>query len=479
MKEKTIYFAKNVENWDEITDVVVIGSGFAGLTAAIEAHNSGASVIILEKMMAAGGNSIISDGGIAAAGTKLQKIYKIKDSPELMYKDMLKAGLGINNPELVKVLVNNANDAFQWSIDYLGVEYLDRIDIFGGHSVPRCYTAKNITGTTIIKKQMQKIGELGMEVRFKSYLKGLIQASDGKIVGVVVRENYDYKDSQKGDDRYIKAEKGVILASGGFGSDVNFRVAQDPRLTEKIGTTNKPFATSEVIKQSIKAGAMPVQLSQIQLGPWASPDEKGYGVGPQFSEYIVFQYGIIVDPDTGERFVNELADRKVLSDQLLSIGHPCIGIADSRAVKESGWNIDSGIKKKVVRKFETLKDLANFYKIPQKDLEKTLNNFNGNFVDGIDKYFGKPLIENSKPIVNPPYYAMRLWPKVHFTMGGIRIDSRARVIDVDGNAIENLYAAGEVTGGVHGASRLGSCSITECMVFGRIAGKNIANGLKD
>jgi flavocytochrome c len=478
MKEKNLYIAKNVENWDEITDVIVIGSGFAGLTAAIEAHNCGASVVILEKMMASGGNSIISDGGIAAPSTKLQKKYGITDSPEMMYKDMLKAGLGINNPELVKVLVNNANDVFQWSIDYLGVEYLDRIDIFGGHSVPRCYTSKNITGATIIKKQMKKINELGMEVRFKSYLKSLIQDSTGKIVGVVVRENYDYKDSQKGKDIYIKAEKGVILASGGFASDVDFRVAQDPRLTEKIGTTSKPFATSEVIKQSIKAGAMPIQLSQIQLGPWASPDEKGYGVGPQFSEYIVFQYGIIVDPDTGKRFVNELADRKILSDQLLSIGHPCIGIADSKAVKESGWSIDAGIKKKVVKEFDTLTELASFYKIPLKDLETTLNNFNENFSEGVDKYFGKPLIENSSPIASSPYYAMRLWPKVHFTMGGIRIDSKARVIDIDGNAIENLYAAGEVTGGVHGASRLGSCAITECLVFGRIAGKNIVNSFK-
>lgn len=473
MREKTIYFEENIESWDEITDVVVVGSGFAGLTAAIEARNAGASVIILEKMRAVGGNSIISDGGIAAPGTNLQKKYGINDSPEMMYKDMLKAGQGINYPELVRVLVDNANDAFQWSIDYLGVEYLDRIDIFGGHSVPRCYTAKNITGSTIIKKQMEKINELGMEVRFKSYLKGLVQDSMGRIFGVVVREDYDYKDSQRGRDRYIKAEKGVILASGGFGSDVDFRVAQDPRLTEEIGTTNKPFATSEVIKQSVRAGAMPVQLSHIQLGPWASPDEKGYGVGPQFSEYIVFQYGIIVDPVTGKRFVNELADRKILSDQLLSIGHPCIGIADSKAVKESGWDINASMKKKVVRKFDTLKELASFYKIPHKDLEETLNNFNGNFVEGVDKNFGKPLIENATPIVAPPYYAIRLWPKVHFTMGGIRIDTNAQVIGIDGNIIENLYAAGEITGGVHGASRLGSCAITECMVFGRIAGKNI------
>jgi len=160
MKENTMIFEDKINNWDEVTDVVVIGSGFAGLSAAIEAHKGGASVIVLEKMKASGGNSIISDGGIAAPGTDLQKKYGINDSADMMYEDMLKAGLGLNVPELVRVLVDNARDTFEWSIDYLGVEYLDRVDLFGGHSVPRCYTAKNITGATIIRKQIEKMNEL-------------------------------------------------------------------------------------------------------------------------------------------------------------------------------------------------------------------------------------------------------------------------------------------------------------------------------
>lgn len=478
MTGKAHIFEENIERWDETIDVIVVGSGFAGLTAAIESHNNGASTLVLEKMNAAGGNSIISDGGIAAPGTELQKKYGFVDSPDMMYEDMMKAGLGINYPELVRVVVDNARDVFQWSVDYLEVEYLDRIDIFGGHSVHRCYTAKNITGATIIKKQMEKISELGIEVRFKSYLKNLVVDSNERVCGVVVREDYDYKDPEKGKDRYIKAEKGVILATGGFGADVDFRSSQDPRLTGKIGTTNKPFATSEVIKESINIGAMPVQLSHIQLGPWASPDEAGYGVGPMFSEYIVFQYGVIVDPAIGKRFVNELADRKTLSDKLLSIGHPCIGIADSKAVREAGWNIDSGLKRKVVRKFDSLEEMADFYGISKEGIRETIDRFNENFKDGVDRDFGKPLIENSSPICEAPYYAMRLWPKVHFTMGGIRIDADARVISIEGDVIKGLYAAGEVTGGVHGASRLGSCAITECMVFGKIAGKNIVNQIK-
>ena len=151
-------------DWNEKTDVIVIGSGFAGLAAAIEAKNSGSNVIVLEKMRVAGGNSVISDGGIAAPDTVMQKELGISDSAELMYDDMMKAGLGINDPELVKVVADNAYDSFKWSRDYLGVEYLDRIDQFGGHSVPRCYAAKNVSGSTIIKAQLEKAKELGVVI---------------------------------------------------------------------------------------------------------------------------------------------------------------------------------------------------------------------------------------------------------------------------------------------------------------------------
>lgn len=474
MKDNSLVLDKAIARWHEEIDVVVVGSGFAGLSAALEAHETGASVVVLEKMKSYGGNSIISDGGIAAPGTKLQRKYNITDFPDRMYEDMLKAGLGINYPELVRVLVDKANDAFEWSIDYLGVDYLDRVDIFGGHSVPRCYTAKGVTGATIIKKQIEKIKELNIGLRFRAYLKNLVSNSNGRICGVVIRQGYDHKDPEIGRDIYIKAKKGVILAAGGFGADIGFRMTQDPRLTEKISTTNKPFATAEVIKQAINAGAVPVQLSHIQLGPWASPDEKGYGDGPQFSEYIVFQYGIVIDSATGSRFVNELSDRKTLSDKILAIGHPVIGIADAKAVKQSGWNIAGAIRKGVVNIFDTLKELAAFYDIPYQNIQETIEDFNKSFINGFDKSFGKPLIENASPIVNPPYYAMRLWPKVHFTMGGIRINVDSQVIDLEGNIIQGLYAAGEITGGVHGASRLGSCSITDCIVFGRIAGKKAA-----
>jgi len=464
--------------WDESFDVIVIGTGFAGLTAAIEAANSGASVVILEKMKGPGGNSLISDGGMAAACTLEQTKAGINDSADLMYSDMMKAGMYINHPELVRTLTDHSNEVFKWSRDYLGVKYLERIDIFGGHSVPRCYTAENVSGVTIIKKLMEKIRQLSIPIHFQNKLKDFVFDKNHRICGVVAQSNYEFKQETVSSLRYLKAGKSVIMATGGFGSDIQFRTAQDPRLTKKISTTNQPFSTAEALKIALKAGASPVQLSHIQLGPWASPDESGYGLGPSFSEYILFQYGILVDPTTGKRFVNELADRKSLSDKILKINHPCIGIADSTAVSESGWNIDKSIQKNIVKTFNSLSSLAESYTIDINKLEETIEKFNRFITENNDKDFEKPILKNAKTIIKAPYYAIRLWPKVHHTMGGLRINANAQVLDLDGEVIEGLFAAGEVTGGVHGASRLGSCAITECFVFGRIAGRNAADSIQ-
>jgi len=460
--------------WNETFDVVVIGSGFAGLAAAIEARESGASVVVLEKMKAPGGNSAISDGGIAAAGTFLQEKAGYKDTPKLMYEDMMRAGLGLNYPELVREVTEKSNEVFQWSIDYLGVEYMDRVDHFGGHSVHRCYTAANRTGSTIIKRQVEKAKEIGAEIKLGMSLKTFFQDSDGRVVGVRVREGYDHRDPQKGTDVSIKANNAVVLATGGFGSDIPFRISQDPRLTEEIDTTNSRFATAEALKETLRIGGNPVHLSHIQLGAWTSPDEKGFGVGPVFSDYIVFLYGIVVDPMTGKRFVNELSDRKIVSDALLKIGHPCIGIADSKAVETQGWDLGRGLKKGVIRKFDRLEELGAAYEIPADEFMATVERHNDHVEEGIDREFGREVLPNAAPIAEPPFYGMRLWPKVHFTLGGVQINIKAQVINLDQEPLKGLYAAGEVTGGVHGACRLGSCAITECLVFGRIAGKNAA-----
>jgi succinate dehydrogenase/fumarate reductase flavoprotein subunit len=226
-------------------------------------------------------------------------------------------------------------------------------------------------------------------------------------------------------------------------------------------------------------GAQTLHLSHIQLGPWASPDESGNGTGPVFATYVSFPYGILVDPTTGDRFVNEMADRKTRADAILRIGHPCVSIADSAGLARSGQKIDACIRRGVVSVFQTVEELARAYGIPHAELTRTLDRFNRSCANRWDDNLGKPILEDAEPIQHPPFFAMRHWPKVHYTMGGLRIDAAARVIGGDEKPIEGLLAAGEVTGGVHGACRLGSVSITECLVFGRRAGLRAARRARE
>jgi flavocytochrome c len=462
--------------WDETTDVLVIGSGFAGLAAAIEAKNAGSSVIIIEKMKGRGGNSIISDGNVSAAGPLLQKKDGIENSPELLYNDMLKAGLGLNYPDLARIVAERSKEVLQWTIDYLGVKYKERVDQFGGHSVPRTYITYNQSGSGIVRPLFSKVKELGVKVRTHAYLEKLLQDTDGLVKGIRIRDGYVFPDVESGTSRYMKARRAVILATGGFANDIAFRVIQDPRLTRDVDSTNRAGATAEVLIEAMRICAAPVQLSWIQLGPWTSPDEKMYGVGPLFADYIVFPYGVMVDPATGRRFVNELGDRKACADAIMNIGTPSIGIADTEGIRQSGQIIDKCLKRGVVKSFKGLEDLAVAYNIPLEALRETIDRYNGYVRNEIDEEFGKPILKGSKPLAHPPYYGVRLWPKVHYTMGGIQINTQAQVIDLSHQPIERLYAAGEVTGGIHGACRLGGLAITECLIFGRIAGRNAAQG---
>ena len=290
------------QTWDEEADIIIVGSGFAGLAAAIEAKKAGSSVIILEKMKGYGGNSTISDGVIAAAATPMQADSKIVDSAQLMYEDMRKAGLGLNQPELVRLLTEKSSETFQWTINFLGVKYLDRVDQFGGHSVPRCYTTHNRSGSAVIKQMLLMISRLGMKIRTKAFLQTILRDSKERICGVLIRDGYEYPDATSGTAKTIKARKAVVLAAGGFANDIELRTSQDPRLTRDIGSTNKYSTTGEALREALRIGAMPVHLSWIQLGPWACPDEKGYGIGPDFASYIAFPYGIMVNPETGSSF---------------------------------------------------------------------------------------------------------------------------------------------------------------------------------
>jgi len=411
----------------------------------------------------------------ALAGSPLQRKLGIDDSPDKMLQDMLAAGLFLNHVELAKRVAEKCSEAVQWTIDYLGVEYRDALVQFGGHSVPRSYQTTNGSGAGIVNAELKKLEELGVSVETKRKFARLLQDESGRVKGVEILDNYKFPSESSGQSKFIKAKKAVVLAAGGFGRDLELRMIQDPRLNEEVDCTNQPGATGEALLEALRVGAMPVQLCWIQLGPWAGPDEEGFGVVPQFSVPAACPWGIIVDPETGKRFVNELTDRKRKADAILETGHPAVNLCDSLgAEKVPPGFLERGLEKKSIRKFDTIDDLAGFYEIPAGALKETIARYNSFVKKGVDSDFGKPIPGDAQPLTHPPFYAARLWPKVHHCMGGVRINTSAQVIGLNGEAIPGLYAAGEVTGGIHGACRLGSVATADCIVFGRIAGQNAA-----
>ncbi len=473
MKTKEAGATELPKKWDQTVDVVVIGSGFAGLAAALEAKKAGAKVMVLEKMPVPGGNSIINGGLIAATGTPLQAKEGIKDSPELMFQDMLKAGLHMNHPDLAMMVAQQSLDTLMWTLDYLKCEYKDRVTHLGGHSVPRSYLTTNRSGAGIVRQELKKIQEEGIPLQKKSYLEHLIMDGKNGVVGVQVLSGYTFPKAGSGKRIYIKANKGVVMANGGFSYDVPFRMIQDPRLDDKLDCTNHPGATAEGLIELLSIGATPVQPSWIQLGPWGCPQEKGMGIGYIFAISGCFPFGIMIDPKTGKRFVNELADRKVRADAIIKTGHWAVGITDQNGAKYVD-GIDKMVAKGIVKKCNTLDELAQAFQANAAELKEQVKRYNAFLAKGKDDEFGKPLRANSQPMAKAPFYGMNLWPKVHHTMGGVRINPKAQVLDLYGQVVPGLYAAGEVTGGIHGTNRLGGNATTDCVVFGRNAGEQAA-----
>ncbi|MFC2345282.1 flavocytochrome c, partial [Campylobacter sp.] len=354
---------------------------------------------------------------------------------------------------------------------------------------PRTYYTENTSGSGIVQPLVESFKKTdGCELRTRTKFDDFVTDESGRVVGVAVRENYkfdkdlfsDDRENKGGDKKFIKAKKGVILASGGFCSDKFFRRLQDPRAVPEFDTTNHPGATAGALISAFKVGALPVQIGWIQYIPYKCPDEKGNGITSKFAAQASFRYGFSVDPKTGKRYMNELADRKIRADAMFKIidakanSYP-INLCDSvAAAKLVPSDLENPMNNGVIKKFDTLEELAAFYKMPAGELTKTAERYNGFVASGVDEDFGKPMkLTDGITVSKPPFYAMRGTPKLHHTMGGVKINTKAQVLNIDDEPIAGLYAAGEVTGGTHGASRLGSCAILDCLTFGMIAGENI------
>lgn len=464
-------------NWSSSAEIVIIGSGFAGLSAAITAVKNGAKdVVIYEKMPVYGGNSAINGGLFAVPESPLQAKEGIKDSVALMVKDQIASGRGIAHVDLLNHVASHANEALQLTLE-AGVEYYPFLQQLGGHSKPRSYQTTVNCGAGITQPLLKYARSLGVKTYNRHKFEKFIQNENGEVIGVELIAGY-YHGEQRGEKIKVKTTRGVIMATGGFANNIALRVAQDPTLTADVGCTNVKGTTGEGLLAMLRIGAVPIHLAHIQSGPWASPDEGGFGYVSNYSLFN-FPHSVAIHRATGQRFMNEIADRKTRCDAELACrdekGNPLPPILiTSYRDSQKHASLKNVLKYGVGWKFETLEELAQHFSVPLGALKKQIEQYNQYTQTGVDEQFGKIMdLAKGKPIV-APYTVVRLWPKAHYCQGGVQINTKAQVLDsYTGNPIRGLLAAGEVTGGVHGVSRLGSCAIPDCLVMGMTAGKTI------
>lgn len=459
-------------DWDEIVEVVVVGSGFAGMAAAREAAANVESVVVLEKMSYVGGNSRIAGGGYCCWDSRLKLREELglgEDSWELHCEDTLRAGGGYASPKLAETLAKEAPAGLDLMVD-AGIPFRKTLPRIGGHSAYRSYQIACTGAETMAKLKDYCIEAPGVDLRCNSKVCEVVRERDGagagRVTGVVVEgPNGRYR---------LGANRGVIVASGGFANDIELRTAHKPTLGEAYSCTNHRGATGEMIRQVAAVGADTVHMEFIQLYPCADPKTGGIDQGA-FLCYSGTGYGLVYVSSAGARFVNELASREVVSDAQISLGsRPTYSILNDEIFSKLGigWE-DVGKLVSRGRAFRagSLAELAVLAGFDPELFEASISRHNGAIESGVDEAFGKPITDQMIPLLKGDFYAIPQWPSVHFCMGGLRIDDAAHVLDVWGEPIPGLYAAGEVCGGLHGSDRLGGNAIAECFVFGRIAGR--------
>ncbi|WP_311531120.1 flavocytochrome c [uncultured Anaerococcus sp.] len=455
------------ETTEKDVDVVVVGGGGAGFAAAVSAKEAGANVVLLEKLSAVGGNTLISGGEYAAPANELQEKEGIEDSKEKFAEDVEKAG---GNPELIKVLADKATEDAYWLRDDIGVKWLDSLMFFGGHSVKRSLIPAAHTGNELIKNYTKKCQELGIDVITEADVKEIL-AKDGKVCGVKAETK---------DGELVVNAKSVVLASGGFGANAEMCYENDKEVDEHVLSTNSPGATGDGITMAEKLGADTVDMDKIQLYPVCDVET---GKLLYCGDTRLVGGALLVNKE-GKRFVEELGTRREIS-MAIKAQTDYVGYVlwDETSNEKTGTMASNPEEAKslfdrgLMVKADTLEELADHFGIDKDALLETVKTFNENSAKEEDPDFNLRML--GWQVKDAPFYMMKAAPAVHHTMGGLKINTEAKVLNKDGQWIEGLYAAGEVTGGIHGENRLGSVAMTDITVFGKIAGENAAANAKN
>lgn len=437
----------------ETADVVVIGSGGAGFSAAITAHDLGAKVVVLEKMPITGGNTQLAAGGMNAAGTRFQAAKGIKDSWQDMYEDTMKGGRNRGIPALVEVLAKNSAASVDWMTG-LGADLTD-IGRSGGARADRTHrpTGGAVVGPHLSEVFKRNAAQRRLDVRLNSRVLEILAAPGGSIRGVAVQNKLGA--------RYTIDTRVVVLAAGGFGSSLE-RVAQYQPNYRTFSSTNQPGATGDGIDLAVALGAQLRDMAEIQIHPTQAAGSKIL-----ITETVRGNGAILVNRE-GKRFVNEVTTRDAASAAVLKqTGGTAFLILDE-VIRRSLKQIEGYFHLELVKEGKTLEELARTIGVDGPNLARTVEAYNGYQAAKADGEFKRP--DMPRPIVRPNFFAIEIRPGIHYTMGGVLIDTKAQALNRDGRPIAGLFAAGEVTGGVHGANRLGGNSISETITFGRIAG---------
>lgn len=453
--------------WDLEADIVIIGSGGAGFAAAVSAAEQGAKVLVLEKNAFIGGNTIASGGAINAVVPGTEKQTGKKDSEELFYEQTLLCGGFRGRPELVKVLTSHSLETYEW-LKKNGVEFIDYVyQVYGG-LFPRTRNPKLQGGQSYIKALSSVARKLGVTVRTNTKVLEFVreQPFSGRVLGVVA-------EGKEGKLR-IHARRAVIAAAGGFAANAKMCGLHDPRL-EPLGTSNLPSATGEVLRGMINIGAETVGMDYIQCVINKPSDM------PKYVPMSIFVDRFIMVNWEGHRFVAEDAPRNILTDAFLAqTRQQAFSVVDAegyrvhRTVGRVEALFDEALQTGLMHKGETLAELAGAMKVPAEALEASVRQYNEAVSKKKDP-LGRDVSMLQYKIERGPFYAVRYAMARHHTMGGALINSQAQVIDREGKPIPGLYAAGEVTGGVHGNNRVGGNAILDIFTFGRIAGNSAVN----
>ena len=507
-KKTTAAKAKDIE---ETVDVVVVGAGGAGMTAAITATDAGKKVIVVESQPIAGGNSVRSTGGMNAAKTPYQDknefaeaagvektlataaekyadnatitalaatvksqwdAYQANpqgyfDSVELMELDTLIGGKGKNNPELVKALAENSADAIEW-LASIGAD-VKNVGAFGGASVKRIHRPVNADGkVTAVGAYIVPILEKNLQDRNVQFLfdttANEIIMKDGKAVGI--------KATGKDGNKVTINAKSVVIATGGFGANAEMVEKYKPEL-KGFATTNAEGAQGQGIEMATAVGAATVDMDQIQIHPTVHIEEDGNA--HLITEGLRGDGAILVNAE-GKRFYDEVSTRDKVSAAIIAQPEKSAWLVVDQSMVDKSAVIAGYIKSGYTVTGATYEELAKAMGVDETTFVSTMNTWNQAVEAKSDAEFNRTSFAN--PLTAAPYYAIKITPAVHHTMGGIVINPKAEVLNEKGEAISGLFAAGEVTGGVHGANRLGGNAVADFTVFGRIAGQSAADNAK-